>query len=415
MDLQAKLAVLADAAKYDASCASSGSNTRRTGATIGSTEGMGICHSYTPDGRCVSLLKILFTNYCIFDCQFCVNRVSSDTRRARFTVDEVVRLTMDFYKRNYIEGLFLSSGIIQNSDYTMQQLTLVAKTLRTREQFGGYIHLKTIPGASQELIDEAGLYADRLSVNIELPSEADLSKLAPEKKKEEITGAMAEIRERIDETKADRASGFSAPKFAPAGQSTQMIVGATSTPDGVILRTASELYQGHRLRRVYYSAYSPIPHADASLPGKSPPLIREHRLYQADWLLRFYGFNVEEVVSQQDENLPLDIDPKLAWALAHRELFPVDVNTAPRELLLRIPGVGVKAVQRLIEMRRFQSIRIKDLKKLRVAWKRAQYFVVTADPNGALRSLDREQLRERFQPPPRQLSLFDLPGAEGNA
>lgn len=415
MDLQGKLAVLADAAKYDASCASSGSNTRRSGATIGSTEGMGICHSYTPDGRCVSLLKILFTNYCIFDCQFCVNRVSSDTRRARFTVDEVVRLTMDFYKRNYIEGLFLSSGIIQNSDYTMQQLTLVAKTLRTREQFGGYIHLKTIPGASQELIDEAGLYADRLSVNIELPSEADLSKLAPEKKKEEITGAMAEIRERIDETKADRASGFSAPKFAPAGQSTQMIVGATSTPDGVILRTASELYQGHRLRRVYYSAYSPIPHADASLPGKSPPLIREHRLYQADWLLRFYGFNVEEVVSQQDENLPLDIDPKLAWALAHRELFPVDVNTAPRELLLRIPGVGVKAVQRLIEMRRFQSIRVKDMKKLRVAWKRAKYFVVTADANDALRSLDREQLRDRFQPPPRQLSLFDFPGAEGDA
>lgn len=414
MDIHGKLAVLADAAKYDASCASSGSNTRRAGATIGSTEGMGICHSYTPDGRCVSLLKILFTNYCIFDCQFCVNRVTSDTRRARFTVEEVVRLTMDFYKRNYIEGLFLSSGIIQNSDYTMQQLVQVAKTLRSREHFGGYIHLKTIPGASQELIDEAGLYADRLSVNIELPSEADLAKLAPEKKKEDIIGAMAEIRERIDETKADKAVGFSVPKFAPAGQSTQMIVGATSTPDGVILRTASELYQGHRLRRVYYSAYSPIPHADASLPGKSPPLIREHRLYQADWLLRFYGFKVEEVVSQKDENLPLDIDPKLAWALEHRGLFPVDVNNAPRELLLRIPGIGVKAVQRMIELRRFQSIRVKDLQKLRVAWSRAKYFVITADQNFALRSLDHEQLRQRFQPPPRQLSLFESLEADGN-
>ena len=402
-----KLAILADAAKYDASCASSGSKSTRRGSKIGSTEGMGICHSYTPDGRCVSLLKILLTNYCIYDCQYCVNRVTSDTPRARFTVDEVVNLTIEFYKRNYIEGLFLSSGIIQNSDYTMQQLTLVAKKLRTEEHFGGYIHLKTIPGASEELITEAGLWADRLSVNIELPTEADLKQLAPEKKKPQITSAMSGIKTKIDETKADKKAGMRPPRFAPAGQSTQMIVGATATPDSEILKTADELYTGHRLRRVYYSAYSPIPHADSALPGKSPPLVREHRLYQADWLLRFYDFDVSEIIVRPDLNLDLDIDPKFAWALANREYFPVDVNKASREQLLRIPGIGARSVQRILSIRRHKKIRIDDLKKLRVAWKRARSFVVTEDHNPALAKLDAADLRGLIVPKEKQLTLFD--------
>ena len=402
-----KLAILADAAKYDASCASSGSKSTRKGSEIGSTEGMGICHSYTPDGRCVSLLKILLTNYCIYDCQYCVNRVTSDTPRARFTVDEVVDLTMGFYKRNYIEGLFLSSGIIQNSDYTMQQLTQVAKKLRQEEHFGGYIHLKTIPGASEELITEAGLWADRLSVNIELPTEADLKQLAPEKKKYQITSAMGGIKSKIDETTADKKAGMRPPKFAPAGQSTQMIVGATATPDSAILKTADELYTGHRLRRVYYSAYSPIPHADSALPGKSPPLVREHRLYQADWLLRFYDFNVNEIIVRPDMNLDLDIDPKFAWALANRDYFPVDVNKASREQLLRIPGIGARSVQRILSIRRHKKIRIDDLKKLRVAWKRARSFVVTEDHNPALARLDDANLRGLIVPKAKQLTMFD--------
>lgn len=405
--IDAKLAILADAAKYDASCASSGSKSTRKGSKIGSTEGMGICHSYTPDGRCVSLLKILLTNYCIFDCQYCVNRISSDTARARFTVDEIVNLTIEFYKRNYIEGLFLSSGIIQNSDYTMQQLTLVAKTLRTKHHFGGYIHLKTIPGAAEELITEAGLWADRLSVNIELPTESDLKQLAPEKKKPEITSAMQGIKEKIAETTSDRKAGMKPPKFAPAGQSTQMIVGATKTPDSEILKTADELYSGHRLRRVYYSAYSPIPHADSLLPGKSPPLIREHRLYQADWLLRFYDFKVDEIIVRPDANLDLDIDPKFAWALANRHYFPVDVNSASREQLLRVPGIGARNVKRILSIRRHKKLRTDDLKKLRVAWKRAKSFVVTIDHNPALNNLDRDDLRQIIVPKEKQLTLFE--------
>ncbi len=405
--VEQKLAILADAAKYDASCASSGSKSTRKGSKIGSTEGMGICHSYTPDGRCVSLLKILLTNYCIFDCQYCVNRVTSDTPRARFTVDEIVDLTVQFYKRNYVEGLFLSSGIIQNSDYTMQQLTLVAKKLRTEHHFGGYIHLKTIPGADEELITEAGLWADRLSVNIELPTEMDLKQLAPEKKKPQIVSAMSGIKEKIDEIKSDKKAGMRPPKFAPAGQSTQMIVGATATPDSEILKTANELYLGQRLRRVYYSAYSPIPHADSLLPGKSPPLIREHRLYQADWLLRFYGFDVNEIVVRGDQNLDLEIDPKLAWALQQRDYFPVDVNSASREQLLRIPGIGARSVERILSIRRHKRLRTDDLKKLRVAWKRAKSFVVTEDHNPALADLDRGDLKRLIAPKQKQLSLFD--------
>ncbi|QDS89042.1 hypothetical protein EC9_32390 [Rosistilla ulvae] len=407
MDVRDKLQVLADAAKYDASCASSGAKTTRPGSTIGSTEGMGICHSYTPDGRCVSLLKILLTNYCIYDCQYCVNRISSDTPRARFTVDEVVSLTMEFYKRNYIEGLFLSSGIIQTSDYTMEQLIAVAKKLRTEQRYGGYIHLKTIPNASQSLIEEAGLWADRLSVNIELPTEGDLYKLAPEKKKPQIEGAMAGIRDKIDETKQEQKAGFKPPRFTPAGQSTQMIVGATDAPDVEVLKTASQLYSVQNLRRVYYSAYSPIPHADARLPGQSPPLVREHRLYQADWLIRFYGFDASEIVAEADQNLSLDIDPKLAWALANRHYFPVDVNKASREELLRVPGIGARNVKRILNIRRFQSLASGDMKKLRVAWNRAKFFVLTANHNPALLNLDKLDLRSKAEPKTKQLMLFD--------
>lgn len=407
MDVKDKLAILADAAKYDASCASSGSGKTRAGSTIGSTEGMGICHSYTPDGRCISLLKILLTNFCIYDCQYCVNRISSDTPRARFSVAEVVSLTLEFYRRNYIEGLFLSSGIIQNPDYTMEQLTAVAKVLRTEHHYGGYIHLKTIPNANEDLIEEAGRWADRLSVNIELPTEKDLVQLAPEKKKPEIVDAMQGISEKITESREDRKRGFNSPRFAPAGQSTQMIVGATPTPDKTILKTAAELYDGQKLRRVYYSAYSPIPHADARLPGQSPPLVREHRLYQADWLLRFYGFDASELVTESDQNLSLDVDPKLAWALANRHCFPIDVNSACREELLRIPGIGARSVKRILKIRRFQHIRMLDLKKLKVAWNRAKYFVLTIDHNPAVKQLDVLDLHQKLRQPTQQLMLFD--------
>ena len=407
MDVQQKLAVLADAAKYDASCASSGSKGTRSGSRLGSTEGMGICHSYTPDGRCVSLLKILLTNYCIFDCQYCVNRISSDVRRARFTPDEVVQLTIQFYQRNYIEGLFLSSGIIQSADYTMEQLVLVAKSLREDHQFGGYIHLKTIPGASDALLAQAGRFADRLSVNIELPTSNDLQQLAPEKKEPVILGAMQSIKSQIDTTRDARKAGFKPPRFAPAGQSTQMIVGATPTPDLDILNTASTLYFKQKLRRVYYSAYSPIPHSDGRLPLSSPPLVREHRLYQADWLLRFYGFKADELVAESDRNLASDIDPKLAWALAHRDQFPVDVNRASREQLLRIPGIGARSVERILKARRYRRLDTEHLQKLRVAWRRAAPFVITGDQNTAVRRLDDLQLRSSFRSPSRQLTLFE--------
>ena len=411
MDRNAKLEILADAAKYDASCARSGSKSTRANSRLGSTEGMGICHSYTPDGRCVSLLKILLTNYCIYDCQYCVNRVTSDTPRARFTPQEVVQLTLDFYRRNYIEGLFLSSGIIVDSNYTMEQLIAVARSLRQDHGFGGYIHLKTIPAADDELIEEAGLWADRLSVNIELPTEADLKKLAPEKKKPAITEAMSHIRQRRDEIQADRKAGFKAPRFAPAGQSTQMIVGATDTPDAGILRTASELYGDHHLKRVYYSAFSPIPHADARLPGLSPPLMREHRLYQADWLLRFYGFDVNEIVDDAQPNLSLEHDPKMAWALGHREFFPVDLNTAPREAILRVPGIGTKNVTRILKMRRWKRIRIEDLKKLRVSLKKTASFVLVDGHNPNLKDLDRLDLSKKVRTRHRQLTLFDAAGS----
>jgi putative DNA modification/repair radical SAM protein len=414
VNISEKLTILADAAKYDASCASSGSRGRRAARGIGSTEGMGICHSFTPDGRCVSLLKVLLTNYCIFDCHYCVNRVTSDVPRARFTVEEVVDLTLQFYRRNYIEGLFLSSGIIQSPDYTMEQLVAVARKLREEHDFAGYIHLKSIPGAAEQLVDEAGRLADRLSVNIELPTPGDLHQLAPEKKRSEIERSMNDIKLRVDEATSEQKVSRHAQRFAPAGQSTQMIVGATPTPDQAILQTASKLYRSYQLRRVYYSAYSPIQHADARLPSASPPLVREHRLYQADWLMRFYGFSADELVSSAMPNLDLHIDPKLAWALAHREHFPVDINRAPRWLLLRIPGIGSKNVDRILSARQSRRLRMTDLARLKVALRRARAFIVTADYTASGRQIDSLDLAEPLRISERQLNLFDSAAEAGS-
>lgn len=404
MDLSKKLSLLADAAKYDASCSSSGSKTNREGKGLGSTNGAGICHSYTPDGRCISLLKILLTNHCIFDCKYCINRVSSDVQRARFTVEEVVNLTLDFYRRNYIEGLFLSSGIIRDSDYTMEQIVSVAKTLREVHGFKGYIHLKTIPGANDELVAQAGLYADRLSVNIELPTSADLQKLAPEKKRPQLEKNMAEIHVKSLENKEDRKKGMKAPLFVPAGQSTQMIIGATETPDKDILQTSSDLYKNHKLRRVYYSAFSPIPHADARLPGKSPPLLREHRLYQADWMLRFYKFEMNEIVNDETPNLDIDLDPKTSWALRNQSYFPIDLNTGTREQLLRIPGMGPRSVEKILKIRRYVRIRLEDLINLKVALNRAKPFIVAAN-YAPTPLLDSTKLGAYFKPEPQQTSF----------
>ncbi|MDB6120454.1 MAG: biotin synthase related domain containing protein [Verrucomicrobiaceae bacterium] len=380
IDLETKLSILADAAKYDASCASSGTTKRNSkDGGLGSTTGMGICHSYTPDGRCVSLLKILLTNFCKYDCLYCINRSSSGVRRARFTPEEVVQLTMDFYRRNYIEGLFLSSGIIRSADYTMEQVVRVARSLREDHGFRGYIHLKTIPEASPELINQAGRWADRLSINVELPTSHDLEALAPEKNLTRIRGAMGVIGKRILQAKEETKESKKAPPFAPAGQSTQMIVGATSADDRAILDQASLLYGEHRLKRVYYSAFSPIPDASSKLPLVAPPLVREHRLYQADWLMRFYGFVVTELTTPELPNLPLDMDPKLAWALRHPEDFPVDLNRASREQLLRVPGLGVRNVDRILSIRRWHALRLADLTRLRVPLKKTLAFIVTTD------------------------------------
>ena len=424
METIRKLAILADAAKYDASCASSGSGKRdsRASGGIGSTEGMGICHSYTPDGRCVSLLKILLTNFCVYDCAYCVNRVSSNVARARFSVDEVVTLTLDFYKRNYIEGLFLSSGIIRNADYTMEQMVEVARQLRQEHRYAGYIHLKTIPEASPELLASAGRYADRLSINVELPTEAGLSALAPEKTVQSIRGAMGELRWRIEEAKeARKAPAMVAaatsrsprpPRFAPAGQSTQMIVGADGANDRQILASADALYGNYRMRRVYYSAFSPIPDASRQLPLQPPPLQREHRLYQADWLLRFYGYGVDEITDTTgDGMLDLDIDPKMAWAIRHPERFPVDLNRAPKELLLRVPGLGVRNVKRVLMARRHGRLRVADVARLRAPMSKLLPFVQLADHHPRRALDDPAALRAQLAPPPRQGSLFDAPPA----
>jgi len=405
-----RLKILADAAKYDASCASSGTSKRNStgGKGIGSTEGMGICHAYAPDGRCISLLKLLLTNHCVFDCHYCINRKSSNVRRARFTPQEVVDLTLSFYRRNYIEGLFLSSGIIKNSTHTMEQLIEVARILREEHDFRGYIHLKTIPEADPELVAQAGLWADRVSINVELPTVAGLTRLAPDKNAAQIEGAMGGLRLAIDEGKDARKRFRHAPKFAPAGQSTQMIVGADAASDADIVGRASSLYDRFRLRRVYYSAFSPIPDASAVLPLKRPPLIREHRLYQSDWMMRFYGFAPGEIAQAagDDGMLPLDIDPKLAWALKFRESFPVDVNRAPREALLRVPGLGTRAIGALIAARRHRRLRLDDVARLTVSIAKIRPFIVAADWRPTLLT-DRSDLRSLVAPRrDQQLELF---------
>ena len=410
LDVRQKLEILADAAKYDASCASSGTAKRNSkdGKGLGSTEGMGICHAYAPDGRCISLLKILLTNSCIFDCHYCINRKSSNVRRARFTAEEVVTLTLSFYRRNYIEGLFLSSGIIRSSDYTMEQIVEVARSLREDHHFRGYIHLKTIPDADPELVHRAGLYADRISINVELPTEGGLKRLAPEKDGARIEGAMQDMKAAIVDGADAKARYKSAPRFAPAGQSTQMIVGADAATDGDIVRKASTLYDRFGLRRVYYSAFSPIPDASAVLPLQRPPLMREHRLYQSDWLMRFYGFQPKEVVAATDDAtgmLPLDIDPKLAWALKFRGSFPVDINRAPREMLWRVPGLGTKAVANILAARRWRQLRLDDVARLTVSIARVRPFIVTADWRPTLLA-DRAELKPLVAPKKQQLELF---------
>ncbi|MFC3099337.1 putative DNA modification/repair radical SAM protein [Altererythrobacter lauratis] len=404
-----KLGILADAAKYDASCASSGTAKRHSkgGKGIGSTEGMGICHSYAPDGRCISLLKILLTNHCIFDCHYCVNRKSSNVPRARFTPQEVADLTLSFYRRNYIEGLFLSSGIVKSGDHTMEQMVETARILREEHDFRGYIHLKTIPEASPELIHRAGLLADRVSINVELPTVAGLTRLAPDKNAGTIEHAMGGMKQAIEEAKDARKRFRHAPRFAPGGQSTQMIVGADGASDTDIVGKASRLYGNFRLRRVYYSAFSPIPDASAVLPLKRPPLVREHRLYQSDWLMRFYGFAADEVVAAAgpDGNLPLDIDPKLAWALKFREQFPVDVNRSSREMLLRVPGLGTRAVGQILASRRHRTLRLEDVARLTTSLARIRPFIVTADWRPTLLT-DRADLKALIAPRQEQLELF---------
>ena len=408
LSVREKLAILSDAAKYDASCASSGSAKRDSlkSGGIGSTEGSGICHSYAPDGRCISLLKILLTNFCIYDCSYCINRSSSNVRRARFSVDEVVKLTMDFYRRNYIEGLFLSSGVIRSPDETMGEMVEVARRLRIEEKFGGYIHLKTIPEASAELIEKAGLYADRLSINVELPTDEGVKKLAPEKKPETIRLSMAKLRRKIEEKAEPTMQSRRRERFAPGGQSTQMIVGADKTSDDGILRASARLYGSYHLRRVYYSAFSPIPDSSSSLPLQKPPLMREHRLYQADWLMRFYGFSQPEILAgSNDGMLDLAIDPKLAWALHNRGRFPVDVNRAEREALLRVPGLGTKVIDRIIETRRHRRLRLEDVGRLCHSVAKVRPFIVAEGWSpGAL--TDKAGLRQAITRSCEQLSLF---------
>ncbi|MBD0257208.1 MAG: putative DNA modification/repair radical SAM protein [Cytophagales bacterium] len=392
-----KLEILADAAKYDVSCSSSGSKRPNDKKGLGNTNGMGICHTYTEDGRCVSLLKILLTNHCIFDCAYCVSRRSNDVQRAAFTVDEVVNLTMHFYRRNYIEGLFLSSGIFKNPDHTMERLVRVAKKLRTEHNFNGYIHLKSIPGASDDLMREAGLYADRLSVNVELPTELSLKKLAPEKSTAEIIKPMTFIRKAIEENRNELQVFRKAPQFVPAGQSTQMIIGASPENDWQIMQQAEGLYQGYGLKRVYYSAYVPVLD-DGRLPGLHtlPPVQRENRLYQTDWLLRFYGFKADEILGDQHPNLETDIDPKLSWALRNLHLFPVDINAADYAMVLRIPGLGVKSAKKIVAGRRFGRLTLEHLRQFGVALNRAKFFLVCDGWNGYRRDWDPLQIRQQI-------------------
>ncbi|MDY6487752.1 putative DNA modification/repair radical SAM protein [Acinetobacter faecalis] len=378
--IREKLQILADAAKYDVSCSSSGSNRKNKDKGLGNT-GSGICHSYTEDGRCVSLLKILFSNVCIFDCTYCVSRRSNDVKRSAFTVQEVVDLTMNFYRRNYIEGLFLSSGIFKSADYTMERMLQVVKKLRLEENFNGYIHLKTIPGASQEIITEAGLYVDRMSINLEMPTEAGLQKFAPEKSHSEVQKDLGIVRDKLIQLKEDRQIIRSTPKFVPAGQTTQMVVGAHNESDKDIILMADHHYKAFKLKRVYYSGYIPINEEEKALPaiGSAPPLLRENRLYQSDWLMRFYGFDANELVDDEHPNLDLDVDPKLSWALRNPEAFPVDINQADYKMILRVPGIGVKSAKKIVKARRFGKIYIDQLKRMGVSYNRAQHFIRCAD------------------------------------
>ena len=407
MTLDQKLAILADAAKYDASCASSGATRRDSvgGKGVGSAGGAGICHSYAPDGRCISLLKILLTNRCLYDCHYCINRRSSNVRRAAFTAEEAISLTLDFYKRNYIEGLFLSSGIIRSADHTMEQVVQVARTLREVHDFRGYIHLKTIPEASPELIEQAARYADRISINLELPSQCSLDRLAPEKNLGRTKQAMGRIRVKLEDAAEQKRTGDKKLRHA-TGQSTQVIVGADEATDADFLARSDELYRAYRLKRVYYSAFSPIPEPSSVLPLAAPPLVREHRLYQADWLMRYYGFRNSEILTPEEPNLDLSLDPKLAWALRNRQEFPVDLQKAPRERILRIPGIGVKNVDRILLIRRHTSIRLEDLVRLRISLEKVKPFLITADHHPARYLLDSDRLLARFRPKPTQLELF---------
>ncbi|TLV03114.1 putative DNA modification/repair radical SAM protein [Dyadobacter luticola] len=414
--IREKLGILADAAKYDVSCSSSGSNRKNENKGLGDAEGTGICHTYTEDGRCVSLLKILLTNHCIFDCAFCVSRRSNDIKRAAFTVEEVVELTMNFYRRNYIEGLFLSSGIFKNADYTMERLVRIVKKLRDEERFNGYIHLKTIPGASEELLKEAGMYADRMSINLEMPTETGLKLLAPEKSHEEVKKPLNFIQKSIATFSDEKAIIKSVPKFVPAGQSTQIVIGATPDTDKEIMHTANAFYKNFSLKRVYYSGYIPISY-DNRLPviGTQPPLIRENRLYQADWLMRFYGFNVQEIVNDAYPNLEVDVDPKLSWALRNLEQFPVDINTADYRMILRVPGIGVTSALKIVQARKFGKLRQDNLKKIGISFNKAKHFIRYADSPmqmqdfeaGHLKGIILSESHSKYQKKPiSQLSLF---------
>jgi len=414
--IREKLGILADAAKYDVSCSSSGSNRKNENKGIGDAEGTGICHTYTEDGRCVSLLKILLTNHCIYDCAFCVSRRSNDIKRAAFTVEEVVELTMNFYRRNYIEGLFLSSGIFKDADYTMERLVRIVKKLRHEERFNGYIHLKTIPGASDELLREAGLYADRMSINLEMPTESGLKLLAPEKSHAEVKKPLKYIQNSITQFESEKALIKSVPKFVPAGQSTQIVVGATPESDKEILYTANAFYQNFSLKRVYYSGYIPISN-DARLPmiGSQPPLIRENRLYQADWLMRFYGFKVQEILNDIHPNLEADVDPKLSWALRNLDQFPVDINTADYHMILRVPGIGVSSALKIVQARKFNRLYENHLRKLGIAFRKARHFIRYADSPmqlkeyeaGHIKGLILSESKSKYlSNPNNQLSLF---------
>ena len=398
-----KVRVLAESAKYDVSCASSGTSRAHRKGSVGSAAGWGICHSFAEDGRCISLLKIMLTNYCMYDCAYCINRRSNDIPRATLAVSELVELTMEFYRRNYIEGLFLSSGVVRNPDYTMERLVRIVKDLRRVHRFNGYIHLKSIPGASRELVREAGLYADRLSVNIEIPNEQSLKLLAPEKDFQSVFAPMRYIREGMLENEDDRRRFRYVPRFVPAGQSTQMIVGATADTDRDILRLASALYARPTMKRVYYSGFIPVNAYDSRLPAlKQPPLVRENRLYQADWLMRFYDFKAEELVDDRFPDLDLEVDPKLAWALRHPECFPVDVNRADYEMLLRIPGVGVKSARMIAASRRYGRVGSMQLKKMGVVMKKAVYFIDCRElPVKTIQELRPERVRQLLLPKPK--------------